>query len=478
MADTDGTLRLWSTTASNNKPSGSTSIGTGLDDNLREIQKVVRQYLAAAASDMASSGTVDLSTANGFFVNITGTTSITSFGTENAGIHYLLKFAGSLTLTHNATSLILPGGVNIQTQAGDLAWMISEGSGNWRCAFYQPAQGEGIRLGINGADVASAATLNLDTSTGLCVDVTGTTTITAITLGEGDTRVVRFTGALTLTHGASLVLPNAANITTVAGDYAIFRGYSGGVVRCVNYSPETGANVGAGGGQVFRDHAGRTLNFRTLTTVLSGPAGAAVSGISADTSGDTFRVVYTMTSPSAPSSPSGPGGSSLHPDSLIEMADGKFEWLCDIRIGDKVKGVNGEMAEVLGIWRNVLNERPLFYVNGVAVTAGHLFKTESGWACCSAEEYRKRYGDHYVLKTSRGYLDIHCGIVHPDEVRDLALGDTILVAGGKYVEVVTIERFETQGGDNKVPAAQEVISLYLDNAKAYYCDGYAVSTIA
>jgi len=89
-----------------------------------------------------------------------------------------------------------------------------------------------------GADIASATgagTLNLETATGNIVDVTGTTTLTAITLSQGHWRIVRFTGALTLTHGASLVLPGGANILTVAGDYAIFAGYAAGVVRCMGY---------------------------------------------------------------------------------------------------------------------------------------------------------------------------------------------------------------------------------------------------
>lgn len=86
-----------------------------------------------------------------------------------------------------------------------------------------------------GSDVASAGTIDLDTTTGDVVDVTGTTTITAITLSEGEERTVRFTGALTLTHGASLVLPGSASITTTAGDVAVFRGYAAGVVRCTSY---------------------------------------------------------------------------------------------------------------------------------------------------------------------------------------------------------------------------------------------------
>jgi hypothetical protein len=42
MADVSSTMVLWSTTPGSNNPTGATTIGTGLDDNLREIQAVVR----------------------------------------------------------------------------------------------------------------------------------------------------------------------------------------------------------------------------------------------------------------------------------------------------------------------------------------------------------------------------------------------------------------------------------------------------
>lgn len=89
----------------------------------------------------------------------------------------------------------------------------------------------------HGADVASAATLNLDTATGDLVDVTGTTGITAITLADGKMATARFTGVLTITPGASLLLPGNMPITTAAGDIGIFRGYAAGIVRCVNFQP-------------------------------------------------------------------------------------------------------------------------------------------------------------------------------------------------------------------------------------------------
>lgn len=98
------------------------------------------------------------------------------------------------------------------------------------------------------ADVASAGTIDLDAAASDLIEITGTTTITAITLAAGMHRIVRFQGALTLTHGSSLVLPGAANITTAAGDFAIFRGYAAGVVRCVAYTKASGVTVVAAGG--------------------------------------------------------------------------------------------------------------------------------------------------------------------------------------------------------------------------------------
>lgn len=94
------------------------------------------QIMGAA---IASAGSIDLGAASGSTVHITGTTTITSLGTAAAGAEKNVIFDGVLTLTHNATSLILPGGANITTAAGDTAIVVSEGSGNWRCLAYQRA---------------------------------------------------------------------------------------------------------------------------------------------------------------------------------------------------------------------------------------------------------------------------------------------------------------------------------------------------
>jgi hypothetical protein len=46
-ADVGSTLASWSTTAASNSPSGVTAISGNLDDNLREMQAVVRTLAAA-----------------------------------------------------------------------------------------------------------------------------------------------------------------------------------------------------------------------------------------------------------------------------------------------------------------------------------------------------------------------------------------------------------------------------------------------
>lgn len=108
-------------------------------------------------SDIASAGTI--SVGEGGFFHVTGTTTITDidFGTTAAGRTVFLVFDGALTLTHDATTLILPTGANITTEAGDVGVFVSEGGDNVRCLLYQRKDGEALVGGAGGGDTGEEA---------------------------------------------------------------------------------------------------------------------------------------------------------------------------------------------------------------------------------------------------------------------------------------------------------------------------------
>jgi len=101
---------------------------------------------------------------------------------------------------------------------------------------------------FRGADIPSAATTDIAIADGNLVHVTGTTTIVGLGTAPqaGLYRVVIFDGALTLTHDvAKIKLPGGVNITTEAGDKAIFVSDTTAIWECVSYTRATGATIAA-----------------------------------------------------------------------------------------------------------------------------------------------------------------------------------------------------------------------------------------
>lgn len=122
----------------------------------------------AAYADVASAGTADIGVAASNNVRITGTTTITSLGTAAAGITRRVRFAGALTLTYNAVSLILPTSASIVTAADDMAEFTSLGSGNWICTSFTRKSGAALSAGaakLVQRAYASLATVQTGTTT-------------------------------------------------------------------------------------------------------------------------------------------------------------------------------------------------------------------------------------------------------------------------------------------------------------------------
>lgn len=133
-------------------------LGGILDTNSKQVRW-------SKGIDVASAGALVLGTDGNYF-DITGTTSITSIGTLKIGAFVVLHFDGVLTLTHNATDLILPGAANITTAAGDEVMFMEYATGDWRCVVYTKA--DGTPISIAGHAVAAAgAVMDSDTSISL-----------------------------------------------------------------------------------------------------------------------------------------------------------------------------------------------------------------------------------------------------------------------------------------------------------------------
>lgn len=234
-----------STTANSNSPSGADAPSV-LDDHQRAAYSFIALHRDGAGfspeAAVASASTADIGAASSFYVQITGTTTITSFGTNYNGPRFV-RFGGALILTHNATTLILPTGASITTAAGDSAIFVPKGSPSdgWECVVYQRATGRALVdtdfLNTTRIDVASAATVNLTSSAPNTrnINITGTTTITAFTVAIGQTYFVRFNAALTLTNNANIVTQTGANIVTAAGDTCIIRATAANVVEVLSY---------------------------------------------------------------------------------------------------------------------------------------------------------------------------------------------------------------------------------------------------
>lgn len=138
-------------------------------DNLNAVGEVL----------VTSAATTPIGAAASQKVQITGAVTITAFDTAAAGTIRYGRFAGALTLTHNATTLILPGNTSITTAANDRFVALSLGSGNWIVLFYQKANGQALVAsaltsitagsGLSGGVITSTGTIALDIN-GLTVD--------------------------------------------------------------------------------------------------------------------------------------------------------------------------------------------------------------------------------------------------------------------------------------------------------------------
>jgi hypothetical protein len=159
---------------------------------------------------------------------------------------------------------------------------------------------------VQGPNIPSAATLNLDGTFGDYNQVDGTATITALTLSRGRQKLLEFNSSPSITAGASLIIPGmqlGSSYTPAPGDMAFIRGKASGIAKMI-------AALGANGlpvfttlpgffaaGPVGSPSLGSTLPGRMSSRLITPsdlPAvGTIISGTRHNTANGTFTTLLT-----------------------------------------------------------------------------------------------------------------------------------------------------------------------------------------
>lgn len=146
-------------------------------------------------------------------------------------------------------------------QALNTPWPVAIGIGA------AGATGSWDAINAKGNDIPTAGTLNLTAASGPNLTVTGTTTVNAVTLGEGNVRFVRANAAFQLTASANLIVngSDSVNLTTSAGMMLVFIGGGGGITRVWTLGVSLATTTSAG-----------VVELATLAETLAGTSSSLV----------------------------------------------------------------------------------------------------------------------------------------------------------------------------------------------------------
>lgn len=209
-----------------------------------------RRFWRVGKVTIASAATVDLATAAGNYVVISGTASVSALGTVTAGEEFQLEFSSTATMVHNAVSLILPGGVDLPMSAGDCLRVVSEGAGNWRCVSSQRATGAAI-----------------SSSGFFCQQLTSTFTIPATATTETIFEFEIVGGGGGGGYGRSNI--NASGGGGASGDHlkVAFKGFTPGQI--VSIAIGAAGAAGTSGGSASTAGGDTTITYAGVTVAIS-----------------------------------------------------------------------------------------------------------------------------------------------------------------------------------------------------------------
>lgn len=269
---------------------------------------------------VASAATCDIWNTQGDFIHITGNTGpITSFGTAPyAGARKEIVFDSTPTITHNATTLVLPGGANITAAANDRMIIRADTTANMIVVDYIKATGKSV---INTANTQPTRQVFTSGTGATYTTPAGATRINVRMVGGGGGGGANATNAGA--NGTSTTFDTLTAAFGSGGTHNAGAGGAGGTgtngdINISGGSGQGGTSSGAavgpaggnGGASAFGGAGGGGAN------ATAGSAAAANSGSGGGGGGGT----------TAPTSSGGGGGAGGYVEKLITSPSASYTY--------------------------------------------------------------------------------------------------------------------------------------------------------
>ncbi len=282
-----------------------------------ETNKVATPPVPVSAG--ASSVTVGASEHYGTFVATAAQSFTLAHSTTlwNGFAFSIFANAGAATVSVNGTDAINGGsdGVGITIPIGYFAEFSTDGAGNWYVVL--------LSAGLGAGSISSNATTDLCSIADPYLTITGSTTISSLgpSCQAGQIKVVKFSGALTLSYNStSLILPGGANIAAAAGDSAIVVALGSSNYVVVTYQRANGLPVAgtaaspivglARGITALQTAAGASLTVTASQIVVA----TGITGAAADSLLSAYSETVNL-------SGTGAGGMDVTPAPTSDFAD-------------------------------------------------------------------------------------------------------------------------------------------------------------
>lgn len=105
--------------------------GLGISGTTMSVDANLISTARWPTSTLVATTTTDIGSEAAPIVTVSGNTGITSFGNQPNRFR-IVRFTGTPTITHNGTTLVLPGATNLAVTANSVHVFASDVSGNWR----------------------------------------------------------------------------------------------------------------------------------------------------------------------------------------------------------------------------------------------------------------------------------------------------------------------------------------------------------